>query len=295
MDMKQLATEHARRQQEQMSWKDIPRTEGEIQENLTSSRLSQPDGSSMILDSCSPMGHGEADNSTGILGASVKHVGEVPMKGLAEDILKRYPECITTDDTVEREAADGTVCRESCDGKSCRYILGKPSKTGDNIIVIGANPSSAGLVKSDQTMDNIVKTVARLGAKGYVVLNLWPDRSGNPDLLPNEAEASRAVMGENLRAFADVLAKPYMKEAGVWAAWGGLIEKRPYMVESLRLIVAIFKGSGHRGNWFQMGESTKDGHPRHPNPRIKKPELLPWNMQPRKFDVDEYLASFDRP
>lgn len=115
-------------------------------------------------------------------------------------------------------------------------------------------------------MGNIVKTVDRLGAKGYVVLNLCPIRSSNPDLLPDKIE--KVVMGENLKAFADVLAKPYMKDAEVWVAWGGLIEKRPYMAESLRRIVAIFRESGHRGTWFQMGESTTDGHPRHPSPRI---------------------------
>lgn len=194
--------------------------------------------------------------------------------------------------SIERESTDGTICRESYDGKSCRYILGKPSKRGDNIIVIGANPSSANLAQTDPTMDNIVETVGRLGAKGYVVLNLYPARSGNPDLLPDEPD--ERVLDENLRAFADVLAKPYMRNANVWAAWGGLIKKRAYLAESLERIVATFRESGYQGTWFQMGEGTKDGHPRHPNPRVKRPEYLPWNMQPNEFDVDGYLAKLIR-
>lgn len=196
-------------------------------------------------------------------------------------------------DLTRDRVANGRICRESIDGESCRYILGAPSKDGDNIIVIGANPSRASIDVSDPMMDNITRTVEVLGAKGYVVLNLYPWRSGSPDGLPDEAD--EAVLAANVQAFEDVLAMPGMETADVWAAWGGLIEKRAYLAESLRQIVGVFKRSGYKGSWFQMGEGTANGHhPRHPNPRIKtrveNGDLLPWNMERHSFDVESYLT-----
>lgn len=292
MDARQWAKELARRQQEQVHWQNYPRTKRELLEEFTSFKLSWPGDSLVVLDPWDMLGYGETDNSEKALEAPFRLIGERPMEWFVEDILRRHADDITADISIDEEGTDGTICRKSYDGKTCRYILGKPSEHGDNIIVIACNPSKASLTEPDDTMDNIVETVGLLGADGYVVLNLYPARSGDPDQLPDEAD--ERVLDENVRAFRDVLAMPFMKNANVWAAWGGLIRKRPYLAESLGRIVAAFKESGHQGEWFQMGEGTKDGHPRHPNPRIKRPEYLPWNMQPNEFDVEAYLAGLSR-
>ena len=66
----------------------------------------------------------------------------------------------------------------------------------------------------------------------------------------------------------------------VWAAWGAVIEKRPYLPDCVRDMVEI--GSRFGAEWLCAGKRSVKGHPHHPLYLRKDEKTLP-------FDVKEYL------
>ena len=66
----------------------------------------------------------------------------------------------------------------------------------------------------------------------------------------------------------------------VWAAWGAIIEKRDYLADCVRDMVAVGKEYGV--TWHCAGAITKKGHPHHPL-YLRKDEVL------KPFDVERYL------
>ena len=71
-------------------------------------------------------------------------------------------------------------------------------------------------------------------------------------------------------------------QPAVWAAWGTIIEKRPYLKDCVRDMAAI--GQAYNARWLCAGKRTKKGHPHHPL-YLRKDE------QVRPFPVLEYLES----
>ncbi len=67
----------------------------------------------------------------------------------------------------------------------------------------------------------------------------------------------------------------------VWAAWGNIIEKRPYLMDCLRDFAAQGRPAGAR--WFTAGPPLKSGHPHHPLYLKRDTALV-------EFDVDAYLS-----
>ena len=51
-------------------------------------------------------------------------------------------------------------------------------------------------------------------------------------------------------------------DPAVWAAWGAIIEKRPYLPGCVRDLVREGEEKGAR--WYCAGAVTKKGHPHHP-------------------------------
>ena len=66
----------------------------------------------------------------------------------------------------------------------------------------------------------------------------------------------------------------------VWAAWGTIIEKRPYLRDCVRDMVAI--GEEYGARWLCAGKCSKKGHPHHPL-YLRKEEKV------RDFPVTAYL------
>ncbi|MBV1756434.1 MAG: DUF1643 domain-containing protein [Dethiosulfatibacter sp.] len=66
----------------------------------------------------------------------------------------------------------------------------------------------------------------------------------------------------------------------IWAAWGTLINKRPYLVNCLFEIVELSKR--YDCKWFKAGPVSKEGHPHHPL-------YLEKNAQLKPFDIDGYI------
>ncbi|MBR5792183.1 MAG: DUF1643 domain-containing protein, partial [Ruminiclostridium sp.] len=92
-----------------------------------------------------------------------------------------------------------------------------------------------------------------------------------------------ALHRENMAAFRYVLeqvGEGY--RPAVWAAWGTIIEKRPYLKDCVREMVSI--GEAYGAQWLCAGKRSKKGHPHHPL-YLRKDEPV------RDFAVLEYLDS----
>ena len=160
-----------------------------------------------------------------------------------------------------------------------RYILGTRGK--NPLICIGINPSTA--VPDD--LDNTLKSVSRIAAgNGYdswIMFNVYAQRATNPDDM--DSKLNERLHRENMRAFAYILdgvEKPL--RPAVWAAWGTIIEKRPYLKDCVLDMVRI--GREHDARWLCAGKCSVKGHPHHPL-YLKKDEKV------RAFDVAPYLET----
>ena len=137
-----------------------------------------------------------------------------------------------------------------------RYILGT---RGENpLICIGINPSTA----QPGDLDNTLKSVERNAM---------------------DTTFNRALHEQNMAAFRYVLGQyaPGNRPA-VWAAWGTLIEKRPYLFDALEEMLAI--GEEYHAQWLTFGARSKAGHPHHPL-------YLRRDSVPEPFDVRAYCAA----
>ena len=158
-----------------------------------------------------------------------------------------------------------------------RYILGTRGK--NPLICIGINPSTA----RPDDLDNTLKSVERIahgnGFDSFIMFNVYAQRATDPDTM--ERECNMRLHRENLEAFRYALS---ISEApAVWAAWGTIIEKRDYLKDCLRDMIAA--GEEYGAAWVCAGKCSKKGHPHHPL-YLRKDELI------RPFPVAEYLEQF---
>ena len=155
-----------------------------------------------------------------------------------------------------------------------RYILG--TRGTNPLICIGINPSTA---KPD-ALDNTLKSVERIahgnGFDSFIMFNVYAQRATSPDDM--EKELNEQLHRENLEAFRYVLS--ISETPSVWAAWGAIIEKRKYLPDCVRDMLAV--GQEYGANWYCAGAITKKGHPHHPL-YLRKDEKI------RPFDVKSYL------
>lgn len=155
-----------------------------------------------------------------------------------------------------------------------RYILGTKGK--NPLICIGINPSTA----EPDHLDNTLKSVERIalgnGFDSFLMFNVYAQRATNPDAM--ERQCNLALHRENLEAFRYCVS--LSEKPVVWAAWGAIIEKRDYLADCVRDMVAV--GQEYGARWCCAGAISKKGHPHHPL-YLRKDELL------KPFDVENYL------
>ncbi len=155
-----------------------------------------------------------------------------------------------------------------------RYILGTRGK--HPLICIGINPSTA---KPDD-LDNTLKSVERIalgnGFDSFIMFNVYAQRATNPDSM--EMACNVRLHQENMEAFRYVLS--IGQAPSVWAAWGTIIEKRPYLPKCLADMIGIGEELGAK--WYCAGSISRKGHPHHPL-YLRKDEIL------KPFDVVSYL------
>ena len=158
-----------------------------------------------------------------------------------------------------------------------RYILGT---RGENpLICIGINPSTAEPDNLDPTLKSVRRIADGNGYDSFIMFNVYAQRATRPDDMDRElnAELHRA----NMDAFRYVLEHVGADHRpAVWAAWGTIIEKRPYLPLCVREMAAI--GEEYGAQWFCAGKCSGKGHPHHPL-YLRKDEPV------RDFDLPAYL------
>ena len=155
-----------------------------------------------------------------------------------------------------------------------RYRLGTRGK--NPLICIGINPSTA----RPDVLDNTLKSVQRIamgnGFDSFIMFNVYAQRAPSPDDM--ERHCNPLLHKENLEAFRYVLS--ICEKPAVWAAWGAIIEKRKYLPDCVRDLLAA--GEDYGARWVCAGAITKKGHPHHPL-YLRKDETI------KPFDVAGYL------
>ena len=157
-----------------------------------------------------------------------------------------------------------------------RYILGTRGR--NPLICVGINPSTA----QPGDLDNTLKSVQRIslgnGFDSFMMFNVYAQRATDPDAM--EKSCNPMLHRENLEAFRYVLS--LSEKPVVWAAWGTIIEKRDYLKDCLKDMIAA--GEEYSAQWVCAGKTSKKGHPHHPL-YLRKDEII------RPFPVAAYLEN----
>ena len=156
-----------------------------------------------------------------------------------------------------------------------RYLLGTRGERP--LLCIGVNPSTAVPGGLDNTLKSVERVAVGNGFDSFIMCNVYAQRATRPGDM--ERELNPALHRENLAAFAYALS---LSECPVvWAAWGTVIEQRPYLPRCVLDMVETGRGYGAR--WFTAGARSKRGHPHHPL-YLRKDSVL------EEFDAMAYCA-----
>ena len=159
-----------------------------------------------------------------------------------------------------------------------RYILG--TKGQHPLVCIGINPSTAIPDRLDNTLKSAERIALHNDYDSFIMFNVYAQRATDPDDM--EKELNPVLHRENLKAFSWLLSQ-FTATPDLWAAWGAIIEKRPYLPGCVLDMAAV--GQEYGARWFTAGRRSKAGHPHHPLYLKKDSPLDPFT------DLTDYLAS----
>ena len=148
------------------------------------------------------------------------------------------------------------------------------------LICIGVNPSTAEPDNLDPTLRSVHKKAGIHGFDSWIMLNLYPLRETAPKKPPPSPDLNLHL--ENLRHIGRIFAR---SSPVIWAAWGTLITKRPYLVNCLEDIHMI--SLDYNCKWTTLGKESKAGHPHHPL-------YLSDSSEMKEFDIGAYLSALRR-
>jgi len=104
-----------------------------------------------------------------------------------------------------------------------RYILG--TRGTHPLICIGVNPSTAAPDNLDNTLKSVQRVTGSNGFDSFIMFNVYAQRATRPEDM--DRVRNEALHRENMEAFEYILEQSGANPA-VWAAWGNIIEMRPY-------------------------------------------------------------------
>lgn len=160
-----------------------------------------------------------------------------------------------------------------------RYILG--TKGEQSLICFGINPSTARPDQLDPTLKSVERIAFNNGFDSFEMMNVYAQRATTPDHM--EKECNWYLHEQNLKAFEYLLKQSTQlqpeRKPVVWAAWGTIIEKRPYLFQCLEDFWKI--GKKYNVRWVCAGAKSKAGHPHHPL-YLKKDSLF------EDFSMEDY-------
>ncbi|MFS2242364.1 DUF1643 domain-containing protein [Microbacterium sp. OR16] len=155
--------------------------------------------------------------------------------------------------------SEPTFTRPKIENNEYRFAIGRVDKRcADPLVVLGMNPSHATMKRSDRTVNRVIRASEELGHDGWVMLNLYPER--NPDQ-QSLGKYSKKLSKKNARAIVKRVRKLGVKR--ILGAWGDL--KHPALKRARSDVLKRLKKAGIEVYYF--GSLTKNGNPRHPNPR----------------------------
>ena len=152
-----------------------------------------------------------------------------------------------------------------------RYILG--TRGSRPLLCLGANPSTAAPGALDPTLKSVERIALGNGYDSFLMFNLYAQRATRPGDM--ERACNPVLHRENVAAFRWALGQSSGPPA-VWAAWGTVIEARPYLVSCLTGLAEAAESAGAR--WFSAGARSRKGHPHHPLYLRKDSRLEPFDM-----------------
>ena len=158
-----------------------------------------------------------------------------------------------------------------------RYILGTRGQRP--LICMGINPSTAAPEHLDRTLQSVERIALANGFDSFLMFNVYAQRATNPDTM--ERCCNPELHRENLRAFSYLLEQS--REPAIWAAWGAIIEKRPYLADCLADQIAL--GRRCHARWFTADPISRKGHPHHPLYLRKDTVLDPFDPEAYCQDV----------
>ena len=158
-----------------------------------------------------------------------------------------------------------------------RYILGTRGK--NPLICIGINPSTAAPGDLDNTLKSVERIALGNGFDSFIMFNVYAQRATDPNHM--EKHCNLAMHKENMQAFTYILS--ISQTPAIWAAWGTIIEKRPYLADCLLDMIEIARE--YNASWYCAGACSKKGHPHHPLYLRKDEKIKP-------FAVEEYLGKW---
>ena len=157
-----------------------------------------------------------------------------------------------------------------------RYLLGTRGERP--LICIGINPSTAAPDQLDPTLQSVERIALRNGYDSFLMLNLMAQRATDPnDMARDYPDTLRRGNLDALRYALGRGARPTL-----WAAWGTMIEKRPYLAGLLKEFAEA--AAPFRPEWVSFGPRSKKGHPHHPL-------YLRQDAAGEPFDIQAYLQS----
>jgi hypothetical protein len=160
------------------------------------------------------------------------------------------------------------------DDNKARFLLGEQGKK--TLICIGINPSTAEPGRLDNTLTSVKRFSKDLQYDSWMMLNVYPQRATDPNDLHRAIDSE--YHAENVRQIASFVRSGTFD---IWAAWGTIITKRPYLLACLNDIADVTMTRSI--TWYTMGKTTKHGHPHHPLYLSKRSVL-------ERFNIREYLA-----
>jgi hypothetical protein len=158
---------------------------------------------------------------------------------------------------------------------TARFVLGE--RGSNPLVCFGINPSTAEPNKLDNTLRRVRNEAITRGHDGWVMLNIYPQRATNPNDLHKEFNKDIHML--NLFHIKSILSSN--PKVLVWAAWGGLINKRDYLSFCLKEIIEVMPISAQ---WVHVGSLLKNNHPHHPL-------YLRRNLTFNEFKIHSYLTN----
>ena len=160
-----------------------------------------------------------------------------------------------------------------------RYVLGTRGRRP--VICVGINPSTAEPDNLDPTLASVARIAGSNGFDSWLMFNVYPQRATRPDDMDRLRNGH--LHAENRKAFRTLLelACACGEKPVVWAAWGAIIEKRPWLFDCVRDFAA--DAAAFDADWVCAGKCSKAGHPHHPL-YLRKDEVF------TPFDIGGYLS-----